>query len=120
MQITGKVKQVFPSETKGNFTFRVLWLATELESQYPQILEIQAAGNKVSILDGLNEGDEVTCHLNLRGREWSNNGTVKVFNTIQTWKVDKSAAGNTPQAAPTAQQEPTEEATPGTVDDIPF
>lgn len=106
MQITGKVKQVFPTETKGNFTFRVLWLATELESQYPQILEIQAAGNKVSILDGLNEGDEVTCHLNLRGREWSNNGTTKVFNTIQAWRIDKGTA-NAPNAqAPSAQPLP--------------
>lgn len=104
MQITGKVKQVFPVETRGNFSFRVLWLNTETESQYPQILELQAAQAKTSILDGLNEGDEITCHLNLRGREWSKDGKTSVFNTIQVWKVDKGASAQPAQQAITQSQ----------------
>lgn len=87
MEITGLVKQVHAAETKGTFTFRKLWLILEAGSQYPQLVEVQAAQAKVVIFDNLNEGDEVTCHLNVRGREHDG----KVYNTLQAWKVEKKS-----------------------------
>jgi len=41
------------------------------------------------MLDNLSIGQEVTAHVNLRGKEWkSPTGEVKYFNTIECWKLD--------------------------------
>ena len=54
-------------------------------------------------------GDEVTAHINLRGREWTNpQGEVKYFNTIEAWKLDLKETGVAQAQASQAD------------DDIPF
>lgn len=116
LTVNGIIKQVFPTETKNNFTFRVMWLTLDAGSQYPQVIEVQAAGQKTGIFDGLKEGDEVTCHINLRGREWTKDGKTSVFNTIQAWKVDKVQSTAPNQQAPVQGQ-----VSPSEVpDDLPF
>lgn len=90
--ITGTVKRVGQTTTKGNYQFRELVLNTK--EQYPQILSVMFSNDKCTALDKYNEGDHVEVQYNLRGREWTNpQGEVKVFNTIQAWKIHKQAEG---------------------------
>jgi len=111
LEITGLVKQVHAAETKGTFTFRKLWLILEAGSQYPQLVEVQAAQAKVVLFDNLNEGDEVTCHLNVRGREHDG----KVYNTLQAWKVEKKSTVQHTPAVPAQQN-----IIPQQTDNLPF
>ena len=86
-------------------------------SQYPQHISFQATQDRCSLLDGVNVGDTVTVHFNLRGREWTSpQGEIKYFNTLEAWKIDRTAAGSTPsQPAEYAENIPAQDK-----DDLPF
>ena len=88
MEIKGKVKKVMSTEqVSEKFKKRVLHIETA--GEYPQTIELIAAQDKVSLLDGLTEGQEVTVQFNIRGREWkSPSGELKVFNTLEIWKIE--------------------------------
>lgn len=122
LQVTGKVKQVFPEETRGNFTFRMIWIVTN--DQYPQTIEIHFAQQKTALLDGINTDDEVTIDFNLRGREWSKDGKTSVFNTVQGWKITKTQSAlshtSTVHSGVNAPGAGYYNPTPDNVDDLPF
>ena len=61
-------------------------------SEYEQTLELQCTQDKADNLVKFNKaGDRVDISYNLRGREWTNpQGEVKVFNSIEAWKVFKA------------------------------
>lgn len=82
----GKIKEF------GDNNFKVVKFIVTTDDQYPQVLEIQCTQDKAENLIKYNKvGDVVDCSINLRGREWTNpQGEVKVFNTIEAWKVFKS------------------------------
>jgi single-strand DNA-binding protein len=104
MNITGKVIRVNPVQSVGsnNFQKREAHIETESESKYPQIIAIEAQGEKVNLFDNLKPGDVADFAINLRGREWTSpDGVVKVFNTITAWKVDVKS-GSQPAPIPTA------------------
>ena len=89
MEVKGRVTQVSEVQViSDKFKKRTIWIETE--GDYPQTIEFQAANDKCDILDDLEIGDYITVHFNLRGREWTNKeGVVKVFNTLDLWKIDK-------------------------------
>jgi len=111
MQITGQVKKVHPIESVGanGFQKRRIWIETEQDSKYPQLIEAVCEGKKVGVADGINEGDVVEIEANLNGREYND----KVFNTISVWRVTVKVKANVSQPAPiqNASSEP---------DDLPF
>ena len=98
MQITGQVKKIHPVESVGSngFQKRKIWLETDKESKYPQLIEVECAGQKVGLADDLKEGDIVELEVNLNGRQWND----KVFNTISVWKATVKSS----QSAPVATQ----------------
>ena len=69
----------------------VEWVVTT-DEEYPQTLALQSNKDKAENLIKFNKvGDVVDVSVNLRGREWTNpQGEVKVFNTIEAWKVFKA------------------------------
>jgi translation initiation factor IF-3 len=104
MNIKGRVKTIHPVESVGtnNFQKRKVWVEIDLDSKYPQTIEIEFQGEKCSLADSFKSGDMVDFSLNLRGREWTNNnGEVKVFNTITAWKVQVEASTTPNAPAPT-------------------
>jgi hypothetical protein len=90
--IKGTVKRIGPTETKGEkFTKRALILDVE-DGKWPQVVELQATGDRCGHLDPINVGDAVTVSFNLRGREWTGrDGVVKVFNSCDIWKIEVTA-----------------------------
>jgi single-strand DNA-binding protein len=102
MDFKGKVKRI-GTEQQVSEKFRKRELVIEADSEYPNVVLFEFTQDKCSLLDGLQVGEQVTVHFNLRGREWTNpQGEVKVFNTVQGWKVESSGQTTSVPAQATA------------------
>lgn len=74
----------------NKFSKREFVVMTDADSQYPQYISLQLTKDKCSILDNFQEKDQVEVSFYLRGRQWeSDEGTVKYFNSLEVWKIEK-------------------------------
>ena len=81
--LTGKIKII--QEVKkfdSGFTKQEMVVIVE-DGKYPQEINIEFVQDKVSLLDNLQPGQEVTVTFDIRGREY--NG--RYFNNLQGWKI---------------------------------
>lgn len=90
MDITGVVKFVGQTQqVTEKFKKRDLVITYADNPDYPEVIKFEASGDKCDKLDELKEGDNVTVHFNLRGREWVNKSNeTQYFNTLSLWKFD--------------------------------
>lgn len=88
MEVTGKLYKKQDTQIVSD-KFKKREFILEVPGQYPQYLMIQTTQDKVNLLDNFNEGDELKCHINLKGRLWEN----KCLNTIEAWKIEQTGAG---------------------------
>ncbi len=120
-EITGKLVKKYETETKGeSFRVRDFVISTQ-DGQYENFVKFQTTQDRTSIIDDMNEGDEIKVHFDLRGRQWQD----KYFTNLNAWRVEAATANNAPASAPssgapndfpTASNEPAIEAD----DDLPF
>ena len=90
MEIQGKIKEVFATQTiSEKFKKREFVLTTDGSTPYPNHLLIQVTNAKCDLLNSYSSGDEVTVSINLRGREYQNptKGT-QYFNSIEAWAIN--------------------------------
>jgi single-strand DNA-binding protein len=122
--LTGKVKLIQDAQTFGSgFTKREMVVVVE-DGKYPQEINLEFVQDKVSLLDTVQVGQEVTVTFDIRGREY--NG--RYFNNLQGWKIQAGeavAAPAAPAAAPAADKPPvSDKDVPADFDeyedDIPF
>ena len=114
MQVAGKIVAIMPTQVVSE-KFSKREFVVETPSQYPQQILLQWTQDKCSLLDGLQVGQEIDVHLNIRGRSWANpQGETKYFNTLEAWKIE--VLGGTVQAQPRQVTTPTNEEE----DDLPF
>lgn len=94
--LKGSIKTINGTrEVSDKFKLRE-FVVTDESGQYPQIIQFQSVQDKCELLDNFKEGDNVEVSFNLRGREWTNpQGEVKVFNTLDAWKISKLDATST-------------------------
>ena len=89
MEIQGRIKTIFATETVGQNGFQKRDLIITTDGQYPQDIIIQFQQDKCAVLDRFQVGQIVKIHFNLQGREWTNpQGEVKYFNTVVGWKIE--------------------------------
>ncbi|MCR9104246.1 MAG: DUF3127 domain-containing protein [Gammaproteobacteria bacterium] len=96
--LTGKIKLIQDAKTfDSGFTKREMVVIVD-SGKYPQEINLEFVQDKVSLLDDLQVGQEVTVSFDIRGREY--NG--RYFNNLQGWKVvaADSAAGPASGSAP--------------------
>lgn len=94
--LTGKVKLVQDAKTiSDKFTVREFVVTVE-DDKWPQDIVLQFVNDKVSLLDNVQVGQEVTVSFDIRGREY--NG--RYFNNLNAWKLQTGAA------APAAADKP--------------
>lgn len=89
MEIQGKIKEVFATQTiSEKFKKREFVLTTDGSTPYPNHLLIQVTNAKCDLLNSYSSGDEVTVSINLRGRLYENptKGT-QYFNSIEAWAI---------------------------------
>lgn len=110
MEIQGRIKQIFPSQTIGENGFEKRDLVITTEENYPQTIIIQFTQQRCDLLDSVQIGQNVKVYINIKGREWrSPYGETKYFNTIEGWKIEVIQTTNVayqqpvPQAAPAPQ-----------------
>lgn len=115
MEVQGTV-MVVGSTMQVSDKFKKRELVVQTEGQYPQDIIIEFHQDKVDLLNGITEGEEVKVGINLRGRKWINpEGVDKYFNTLAGWRVEATEA----VAAPTIPT-PHEAANAAASDDLPF
>ena len=109
--LTGKVKLIQDAQTFGSgFTKREMVVIVE-DGKYPQEINLEFVQDKVSLLDTVEVGQEVTVTFDIRGREY--NG--RYFNNLQGWKLQSGAA-----AAPASAPAPVADGKPAVSDkDVP-
>ena len=107
MEIQGRIKQIFPSQTMGQNGFEKRDLVIITEEQYPQTIIIQFTQQRCDLLNNLQMGQNVKVYINIRGREWTNpQGETKYFNTIEGWKIEVIQTTNVANQQPGAQAAP--------------
>lgn len=112
MEIQGRIKQIFLSQTMGQNGFEKRDLVIITEDIYPQTIIIQFTQQRCDLLDSLQVGQRVKVYVNIRGREWTNpQGETKYFNTIEGWKIEviqttNNVANQQPVQQPAAQAAP--------------
>ena len=105
MEIQGRIKQIFATETVGQNGFQKRDLVITTDGQYPQDIIIQFAQGNCALLDNLQVGQMVKIHFNLQGREWTSpQGEVKYFNTVVGWKIELIQTTNVAQQQQQAPQ----------------
>jgi len=81
--LTGKIKLIQQAKTfDSGFTKREMVVIVE-DGKYPQEINVEFVQDKISLLDSLQVGQEVTVTFDIRGREY--NG--RYFNNLQGWKI---------------------------------
>ena len=69
-KISGKLKLLFEAQSwDSGFSKREFVITTQ--EQYPQDVKFECIKDKISMLDGLNPGDELTVSFNVRGNEYN-------------------------------------------------
>jgi single-strand DNA-binding protein len=82
-ELSGSVKLIQEAKTfDSGFTKREMVVIVE-DGKYPQEINIEFVQDKVSLLDALQVGQNVTVTFDIRGREY--NG--RYFNNLQGWKI---------------------------------
>ena len=97
------------------------FVLTDDSSQYPQFISFQVTQDRCPLLDTVKEGEKITVHFNLRGREWkSPQGETKYFNTLEAWKIDRGGqSGSTTEGNSNYEPDFNSVPAPGN-DDLPF
>lgn len=117
MEIQGRIKTIFATETVGQNGFQKRDLVISTDGQYPQDIIIQFTQGNCALLDNLQIGQMVKIHFNLQGREWTSpQGEVKYFNTVLGWKIELIQTTNVAQSqyqqAPQGYQQPVAQTAP--------
>jgi len=111
MDLKCKFKQQNDVVERGTFKSRKVWVIDDENADYPQTLEVEVAQDKVNLFNNFRPGQPLTVSINLRGREWTNpQGEVKVFNTLQCWKVVSDVPDQQEEEAPTMKAVPKKKA----------
>ena len=96
MNIQGKVIMIGDvKEISDKFRKRDIVIEHGDNPQYLQNCIFEAHQDKVSILDDVKVGDNVSLEFNLQGRKWTNpQGEIIYFNTLAVWKIESTSTGD--------------------------
>ena len=94
----GENQNVSASFVKREF---VLYVENEKNKDWSDYVKIELQQGNVDEMEKYKQGDKIKCHINLRGRLWTNpQGVEQCFNTIVGWKIELiNSAPVAPQAA---------------------
>jgi hypothetical protein len=93
IEIKGTVKEMFATEVVSDkFSKKLIAVTTDLQSNYPQHLAIEAHNKAIDLLDSVEVGDNVTIVANVNGRVYEKAGQPnKYFNTLSIYKLTKDS-----------------------------
>ena len=121
LQVEGKIQQILNPESgvsRAGKEWKKQEFVIETSEQFSRKVCFTLFNDKLSLLERVNEGDEVEVSFNLESREFSG----KWYHNINAWKVDKASdEGILPKPPPEFRSEdiPPEPAE-GSGSDLPF
>jgi hypothetical protein len=95
-ELTGTLK-LKKDEQKVSDTFKKReFVVTDnsSNSNYPQHILFQLKQDKCRLLDDYNPGDEMKVGFFISGREWSKDGVVKYFTSLDAWRIERVEKGS--------------------------
>ncbi|TKG95945.1 DUF3127 domain-containing protein [Puteibacter caeruleilacunae] len=119
LEIKGQVIEILPLQSgtsKAGKEWQKQEFVIETDEQFPRKVCFTLFGDKISILQGIENGTDVNVAFNLESREF--NG--RWYHNINAWKIDKVEA-SMPEAPPVPEFGP-EDVPPAKDDfnDLPF
>jgi hypothetical protein len=100
MNLTGTIKRISATQNVSDKFSKREFVVMVQDGTHQQYIQLEMHQDNCNKLDGIAEGQDVACEINLRGREWTApTGEVKYFNTLVCWKIEAvGGGGNVPQA----------------------
>jgi hypothetical protein len=117
LSLTGKVIKVYPTQqVSEKYKKRLLVIEDNSNEKYPEIGMFEFGQDKVTLLDELRNGDNVTVAFNVRGRAYQKPGEdTKYFCSLQGWRLTINQTSKAAPAGYTAAEAPDLDG-----DDAPF
>lgn len=112
--ISGRLHRKYPTESKSN-SFQTREFVIQTQEQYPQFIKFQLTQERCNAIDSYEEGDVITVHFDLRGREWQD----KYFTNLNAWRIEKMT-GEQPATEKIKSDEPPAFQQADNFDDLPF
>jgi len=111
MELKVKIYKIKDEQVVSDkFKKREFVVNTDLDTEYPQRIQLEFIQDKCEFLNGYKVDDIVTVHINIKGREWFNpEGKAIYFNTLQAWRIEKDE-----------QQQEQSQVEDKEADDLPF
>jgi len=79
----GTITRINPVETVGANAFKKRSFLLKNSDQYPSTWLLETHKDFTSTLDQYSVNDEVTCEVEISGREWQD----KAFNTLKAYRI---------------------------------
>lgn len=123
IEVKGRIEQILPVQngtSKAGKDWSKQEFVVETEEQFPKKVCFTLFGDKLSLLNGLNIGDQVDVAFNVESREFSG----KWYHNINAWRITPAqqtggydnagfSTNDMPPPPPSAGDEPP-------MDDLPF
>jgi ribosomal 30S subunit maturation factor RimM len=103
--LKGELKVISDSTQVSEKFKKREFVVVDNSGQYPQTIQFQATQERCELLDSLKVGQNVEVSFFLRGREWTNpkDGVVRVFNSLEAYKIELLSSESATSDAPTVQ-----------------
>ena len=119
-QLEGKIHQISEIQTFASGFSKREFVVETMDGQYPQMIKFECVKERTAMTDGLNQGDPVNVHFDIRGNEYQG----KYYVNLNCWKLDRVGAQQPGAPAPQAGEPYPQEAPAGHFDesqeDIPY
>lgn len=102
-ELRGFVHRILPLQTfQSGFKMWTVVIVDDPEEKYPNYNAIQFVKDRVSLLDGLSEGEAVEVSFYTNAREWKNptTGETKWFVSLNGVELKRAGGVNSPVPAP--------------------
>lgn len=84
-ELEGKLHKKYETVSK-TASFQAREFVVEImNGNYPNFIKFQLTQDRCSLIDNMEEGENIKVHFDLRGREW--NG--KYFTNLNAWRVEQ-------------------------------
>lgn len=84
VNLIGILTDIFPAQNvTPQFVKRVFWVKEPDTNQYPQHWEVEMHNEDIKRLQGFSAGDPVEAEVEVRGRQYTRNGSKSVFNSLK-------------------------------------
>ncbi len=89
IKLSGKIKEIFPTESFTSFEKRLFWLE-EVAERFQNTWQLELWNADCPMIDNYKKGDYVTCYIDIKGKSFlRKDGTDGVMNSLKCWNFEK-------------------------------